>query len=128
MSWLEGETLAQRLARGPVSVRETARFAIRVGMALGHAHDADVVHRDIKPSNILLLKGQLERPVLIDFGVAHACPVAEPLEDETVFLGTVGYVSPEQARGDRDIDARADVFALGCVIYRCLTGHLPFQG
>jgi serine/threonine protein kinase len=126
MAWLEGETLATRLARGRLDAGEAIQLGLRLAGGLSSAHGVGVVHRDIKPSNVVLVDGQLEKATLIDFGVAHTSHTAG--SDEGCLLGTVGYLAPEQARGDADLDARVDVFGLGCLLYRFVTGRLPFDG
>ncbi|AKT38147.1 protein kinase domain-containing protein [Chondromyces crocatus] len=127
-TWLDGETLASRLAKRPLQVPEALSLGARVAVALGAVHRAGVVHRDLKPTNILLTEGSLERPVILDFGVARVPgAAARPARQGTV-IGTPGYAAPEQARNEPDVDARADVFSLGCVLFRCLTGKEPFHG
>ncbi|HEY8041516.1 MAG TPA: protein kinase [Polyangiaceae bacterium] len=128
MEWLEGETLAGRLARGPLSVDEALLLGRRLASALACAHAAGVVHRDVKPSNVLLVGGEVEQAKLIDFGIARFAPLATDVTRPGGVLGTPGYMAPEQARALREIDARADVYALGCVLFRALTGRLPFEG
>ncbi|HEX8791666.1 MAG TPA: protein kinase [Polyangiaceae bacterium] len=128
MEWLEGETLAARLSRGPLSVEQTLVLARRLASALASAHEAGVVHRDIKPSNVLLVGGEVEQAKIIDFGIARFAPLATDVTRPGGVLGTPGYMAPEQARALREIDPRADVYALGCVLFRCLTGRLPFEG
>jgi len=126
MDWLEGEDLSQRLARGPLGPDETALFGHRVAEALAAAHARGVVHRDVKPSNLFLLGGDVGRPVVLDFGVARLALSARAATRTGAVLGTPGYMAPEQARGERDVDARADVFSLGCVLFECLTGRAAF--
>jgi len=128
MEWLEGETLAARLARGPLSVEETLVLTRRLASALASAHEAGVVHRDVKPSNVLLVGGEVDHAKIIDFGIARFAPLATDVTRPGGVLGTPGYMAPEQARALREIDPRADVYALGCVLFRCLTGRLPFEG
>ncbi len=128
MEWLEGETLAARLARAPLSIDETLTLARRIASALASAHAAGVVHRDIKPSNVLLVGGEVDQAKIIDFGIARFAPIESDVTRPGGVLGTPGYMAPEQARALRDIDPRADVYALGCVVFRCLTGRLPFEG
>jgi eukaryotic-like serine/threonine-protein kinase len=130
MEWLEGEDLSQRLARSPLTAGESVAMARRVAEALAAAHERGIVHRDIKPSNVLLVEGQPSRATLLDFGIARtsAPPIAGPITRTGVVLGTVGYMSPEQATGDKLLDARTDVFALGCVLFECLTGEPVFSG
>ncbi len=128
MEWLEGETLAARLRREPLEPAESLVMAARVGDALGMAHGRGVVHRDVKPSNILLVDGRPDRAKILDFGVARLSGPATTMVTLTgAVLGTPGYMAPEQARGDRHIDGRADVFSLGCVLFQCLTGHAAFS-
>jgi eukaryotic-like serine/threonine-protein kinase len=127
MEWLEGEDLARRLARQPLSVDETVRVVRNIAEALGAAHARGILHRDLKPANVFLVDCDLQRVKLVDFGLARA-------EDGTFvtrtgdIMGTPGYMAPEMARGDAALDARADVFSLGCVLYRCLTGRHAFDG
>ncbi len=128
MEWLEGETLSRRLRRGaPLSDAESLQLARRVAEALGAMHARGIVHRDIKPGNLILVDNRADRVKVLDFGIAHAATVTQVTRTGAV-LGTIGYMAPEQARGTRDIDARADVFALGAVLFRCLTGTAPFGG
>ena len=125
MDWIEGETLSRRLVRGVLGIEEGFALSRRLAEALGAVHRAGVVHRDLKPSNVILANGALDSPVLVDFGVALLSG-ADRLTHTGAIVGTAGYMAPEQARGAFDVDARADVFALGCVIFRCLTGAVPF--
>src|SRR6185503_16968517 len=94
---------------------------------LAIAHERGLIHRDIKPENILFAGGDVGRPMLIDFGLARGAGDLRLTETGAV-VGTPGYMAPEQARGDRDLDARADVFALGCVLHECLTGMPAYPG
>ncbi len=126
MEWLEGESLSQRLARGGLSAVESVDLVRRVAEALGAAHERGVIHRDLKPSNLFLADGDLERVKVLDFGVAR---MADASATRTgVMIGTPGYMAPEQARGERNVGARSDVFALGCLLFECLTGKPPFVG
>ncbi len=130
MEWLEGEDLAARLARGNLTVSESVILVTRVATALSSAHAVGIVHRDVKPSNLFLEGCDLERPRVLDFGIARSMQRPQPNAAHTrtgMILGTPGYIAPEQARGRR-VDARADVFALGCVLYECLTGRRAFAG
>lgn len=127
MQWLEGEDLAVRLERGALDVQGTVALGGRIAEALGAAHGRGIVHRDVKPSNILLVGRRVEDARLIDFGVARA-ELGAGVTATGLIVGTPGYMSPEQARGVREIDSRADVFALGCVLYECLAGVAPFVG
>ncbi|HEY4121691.1 MAG TPA: protein kinase, partial [Byssovorax sp.] len=129
MEWLVGETLEARLAREGLSTADAIDLAQRTSAALGAAHARGVVHRDVKPSNLFLCDGQPSRVKLLDFGIARdRAGVVSQATRTGVTLGTPGYMSPEQARGDRDVDARADVFSLGCVLFECLTGAPAFAG
>ena len=128
MPVVDGETLRTRLERErQLPVDAATRIAIDVADALAHAHSQGIVHRDIKPENILL---DGPRAVVADFGVARAITLAgaERLTHSGVAVGTPVYMSPEQASGQRDIDARADIYALGCVLYEMLAGSVPFTG
>ncbi len=128
MEWLEGEDLAQRLAYGRLSVGESVTLARRAAEALAVAHAAGIVHRDIKPSNLFLPGGKVERVKLLDFGVARWQRGGRDQTRTGVRVGTPRYMAPEQARGARDLDGRVDIFALGCVLFYCLTGRHAFTG
>jgi tetratricopeptide (TPR) repeat protein len=124
MEWLDGEDLTARLMRGAVTAREAVDLVRRVADGLATAHAAGVVHRDLKPSNVFLRAARIDAPVIIDFGVARSSEA--PTTGELV--GTPAYMAPEQARCEPTIDARADVFALGCVLFECIAGHPAFRG
>jgi tetratricopeptide (TPR) repeat protein len=126
MEWLDGEDLSDRLARGPLPISEALRLIERAATALAAAHARGVLHRDIKPANLFLPAGAIERVTLLDFGIARRAVGTRPMTRTGLLLGTPGYLAPEQARGEREIDARADVFALGCVLFECLTGRPAF--
>jgi tRNA A-37 threonylcarbamoyl transferase component Bud32/TolB-like protein len=128
MSFVEGESLAQRLAReGPLPIDEAVTIAREVADGLAHAHAAGIIHRDIKPGNVLLSGGHA---ILADFGIAWAAEQAggERLTQSGIAVGTPTYMSPEQAAGDRQIDARTDLYSLGCVLYEMLVGEPPYTG
>jgi hypothetical protein len=127
MEWLEGEDLARRLSRGALSLPESSTLLRRVAEALAVAHDRGVVHRDLKPSNLFLRAGEVERVVLLDFGIARTKDASSRAITSTgVTLGTPAYMAPEQARGEREISPSGDVFSLGCVLFECLAGEPPF--
>ena len=128
MAWVEGTTVATRLAEDGFSVREAVAMTRRIADALAAAHRAQVLHRDIKPSNVLLADDAPDAAVLIDFGVSRLGDALQALTRTGVTIGTPGYMSPEQARGERDLTPAADVFALGCVLYECLTAKPAFSG
>lgn len=134
MAFVEGETLAARLSRGPLTPDETRALLVPLLEALGTAHRAGVVHRDIKPQNIVLTPGGL--PKLLDFGIATRIESEGATGNATTasqstgagdIVGTLAYMSPEQVQG-RTVDARSDLFSMGCVLYECLTGRRPFAG
>ncbi|MBL8678727.1 MAG: serine/threonine protein kinase [Myxococcales bacterium] len=132
---LEGETLRQRLDRlGRLSLTEAFELLLPVMDALSAAHAAGVVHRDVKPENILLhAERKTSRaaklvPKLIDFGVAKTSAQSVKLTAAGVVLGTPNYMAPEQVDGAVDIDARADIWSVGVLLYECLSGRRPFAG
>jgi serine/threonine protein kinase len=128
MPYVEGESLYQRLERERrLSVDDALRITHDVADALGYAHDRGVVHRDVKPENILLAGG---RALVADFGLARAIGAADyrKLTETGVVLGTIYYMSPEQLGGQRDLDQRADIYSLGCMLYEMLTGEPPYTG
>jgi tetratricopeptide (TPR) repeat protein len=127
MEWLEGEDLQERLRRGPLALDE-ALIVLRCACdALAAAHARGIVHRDVKPNNLFLPAEQVGTVKLLDFGLARSAEPSAALTRAGEFLGTVGYIAPEQAMGRSEIGASADVFALGCVLYECLTGRAPFE-
>mgnify|MGYP005852657035 CR=1 FL=1 len=128
MEWITGETLATRLARTGLTMSESVRMVTRVAETLAVAHAKGILHRDIKPGNLILREGDFDRPTLIDFGIARMGLGASSITNTGVMLGTLGYMAPEQARGTKGLDARADVFALGAVLFKCLTGLPAFAG
>ena len=104
------------------------RSRFQIADALSTAHAQGIIHRDLKPSNLLLSEGRIDQLKVLDFGVARWRNVDRELTLTNQIIGTPGYMAPEQARGMRDIDARADLFALGCVMYRCIAGEPAFTG
>ncbi|MEZ4220174.1 MAG: protein kinase [Polyangiaceae bacterium] len=127
MEWLEGHTLADVLSRRRLTFAEAWVLAQRVASGLAAAHREGVVHRDIKPSNLFLPEGQLERAKIIDFGVARR-PFDPMLTEVGLLIGTLAYMSPEQASGERNPEPSSDVFSLGSLLFRALTGENPFVG
>ncbi|WP_437969915.1 protein kinase [Sorangium sp. So ce260] len=127
MEWLEGEDLGARLGRRELSVDETVTLLARAADALAVVHERRIVHRDLKPSNLFLVDRDVARVKLLDFGIARFSD-ATPMTQSGVFVGTPAYIAPEQARSRSAVDARADVFALGCVLFECLTGVPAFRG
>lgn len=125
MAMVEGESLAERLARGPLAPRDTVELARSIAVAVQHAHERGVVHRDLKPANILIdSDGQ---PHVTDFGLARQTTTDSSLTATGQVLGTPGYMSPEQAAGTSGlVGEAADVYALGAVLYTALTGGPPF--
>src|SRR3979490_1245852 len=139
MEYLEGETLADRLRKGPLSLEQILKYGIEICEGLEKAHRSGVIHRDLKPGNIMLTKSGAK---LMDFGLAKPVPPASPpssgltqtlatpqhpLTAEGTVVGTFQDMSPEQGEG-READARSDIFALGAVLYEMVTGRRAFQG
>ena len=137
MEYIQGETLASRLARGPLPLDDAVTLAIQLADALAAAHRQGIVHRDLKPANIMLTAGG---PKLLDFGLARsrdalsfaldrssATPTATRLTARGTILGTLNYMAPEQLQG-QDADARADIFSFGAVLYEALTARRAFDG
>jgi eukaryotic-like serine/threonine-protein kinase len=133
---VEGETLGQRIARGPLKLRETLNIAIQLTEALEEAHRRGVMHRDLKPSNVMVSASG--RVKVLDFGIAKSVQrrQRDPANDATdaalltregVVVGTPAYMSPEQARGE-EVDQRTDIWALGCLLYEMLAGRRAFSG
>jgi len=133
MPYVAGETLRARLRREhQLPVAEAVRITKEVASALAYAHAAGVIHRDIKPENILLGRPNAGSPaptLLADFGIARSLETsADRLTSTGITVGTPAYMSPEQATAEREIDARSDVYSLGCVVYEMLAGEPPFVG
>ncbi len=126
MDWLEGESLRDRLRREELSLEQTLAVGSCVLRGLSEAHARDVVHRDVKPANIFLEGNDPSRAKLLDFGIARHVFAGETLTGTGQFIGTPGYVAPEQIRNQR-VDQRADVYSLGCLLFRCLTGRAVFD-
>jgi len=125
--WLEGEDLGARLDRGRLSTAEAITFITRVANVLAAAHARGVVHLDLKPSNLFLADGDLSDFRLLDFGIALLTRSVSTDPDHQLIAGTPGYMAPEQVSGN-ELSPATDVFALGCVLYRCLVGRRIFEG
>ena len=133
MELLEGETVAERLARGPLPISDVLRYGAQVADALDKAHRQGVIHRDLKPANVMITKSGAK---LLDFGLAKAAVLEvnfdgatehRPLTQEGTILGTFQYMSPEQLEG-QNVDHRSDIFALGTLLYEMATGRRAFDG
>jgi serine/threonine protein kinase/Tol biopolymer transport system component len=136
MELLEGESLADRLKKGPLPLKQALQYAVEIAEALEKAHSHGIVHRDLKPGNVMLTKSGAK---LLDFGLAKPAPsvtatssssmatMSKPLTVEGTILGTFQYMAPEQVQG-HDADARSDLFALGAVLYEMITGRRAFGG
>ena len=130
LEYLEGETLAERLKRGPLPVDRALEYAVQIASALDRAHRAGIIHRDLKPGNIMLAKGVAK---LLDFGLAKPAGITlgkddidQDLTTPGIVLGTAHYMAPEQIEG-READARTDIFSFGAVLYEMLTGKRAFE-
>jgi len=133
MELLEGESLAERLARGPLPIDQVLKIGIEIATALDRAHRQGVVHRDLKPGNVMLTRGGAK---LLDFGLAKVSPLAGGPDEATIqksltaegtIVGTFQYMAPEQLEA-QNADPRTDIFALGCVLYEMATGRRAFDG
>ncbi len=125
MAFYQGEDLRRRLERGRLELGEALQMALQVCRGLAAAHEAGIVHRDIKPANIMLTERSGVK--ILDFGLAKLEHETRHLTRSGTTLGTVAYMSPEQARGD-EVDPRSDLWSLGVVLFEALTGHIPFRG
>jgi serine/threonine-protein kinase len=135
MEYLAGESLDARLERvGKLGIEETTRIITQVSRALSKAHAAGIVHRDLKPENVFLVNDEEEATDIakvVDFGIAKFTDTSMGVSSSTrtgSVLGTPFYMSPEQARGLRSVDFRSDLWSLGVITFRCLTGRYPFEG
>jgi serine/threonine protein kinase len=124
--WIDGESLAHVHATIGLDLSEAVAVVRRVAQGLGAAHARGIVHRDIKPSNVMLRHGRFDRAVIVDFGLARLEQDHEGPTITGTFLGTPGYVAPEQASGDLKVTPATDVFALGCVLYELITSQPAF--
>ncbi len=129
MPYVDGETLRARLSRErQLPIEEAVRLIVDAADALDYAHSAGILHRDVKPENIYLSRGHA---MVADFGIAR--PVTRGAGERSltsggVAIGTAAYMSPEQAAGEAELDARADIYSLGCVLYEMLVGEQPYIG
>ena len=134
MEFLEGDTLAAHIERAPgqrIPYEELLPLVLDVLEALGHAHSRGIVHRDLKPENIFLAHRANDTVVtkLVDLGISKAIgSTSQAITQSGSALGTPHYMAPEQLRGEKDVDGRVDVYALGIVMYRALSGAFPFDG
>ncbi|HZV01927.1 MAG TPA: protein kinase [Planctomycetota bacterium] len=126
MDFVAGETLKARIARGPLPVAEAARLVRALADAAAAAHRAGVVHRDLKPANVIL-DAATGAPRITDFGLARDARAIERLTRTGDTIGTPLYMAPEQVRGESDVDARVDVYALGLILFECIAGTRPFD-
>jgi eukaryotic-like serine/threonine-protein kinase len=136
MEYLEGETLAHRIAKGPMPLEQVLQYGIQIANALDKAHRQKIIHRDLKPQNIMITKSGVK---LLDFGLAkwsesktvgsesELSTRDHPLTSAGLVVGTLQYMSPEQLEG-KEVDERADMFALGATLYEMITGERPFSG
>ena len=125
MKYIEGETLKARLARGQLKVGEALKVVDAVGSALAYAHKQGILHRDIKPSNVIIAAD--DQYYLSDFGLARIAQAGESTLSQDTMLGTPNYISPEQATGVRDLDARTDIYSFGVVLYEITVGRVPYS-
>jgi ribonuclease P protein component len=149
MKWVDGESLAEQMSRGRLDEREAVRLMLAVARAVHHAHQRGIIHRDLKPANVLLSFGRdAERsamdpalrsedsasrlnelvPYVTDFGLAKRTDGDSGMTQTGAIVGTPSYMAPEQAAGKKEITTSVDVYALGAILYECLTGRPPFHG
>ena len=125
MKFIPGQTLKARLLEGPLPIDQSNKIIEAVGNGLAYAHGKGILHRDVKPSNILI--GRDGRIYLADFGLARIAELGASTLSGDMLMGTPHYISPEQARGDGDLDERTDIYSLGIVLYEIVVGRVPFS-
>lgn len=125
MKFIEGQTLKHRLKRQPLTLEETLAVIPAVSAALTYAHKEGYLHRDVKPSNVLMDADNT--PYLADFGLARIVSTGESTMSHDVLIGTPNYISPEQARGDKDLGPSTDIYSLGIMLYEIVVGRVPFS-
>jgi eukaryotic-like serine/threonine-protein kinase len=125
MRLMAGGSLADRLLKDPLTLPEASRLFTRIAAALDDAHSRGVIHRDLKPGNILF--DRQGEPYISDFGIAKLSESSGSFTGSGRFIGTPAYMSPEQARGERSLDGRSDIYALGAILYEMLTGKMPYD-
>jgi serine/threonine protein kinase len=125
MEWIEGQSLAELLRSGPLSIARACEIAIGIARGLEHSHRHGFVHRDVKPSNIMISSEGMAK--LLDFGLVAAVDQSKAITSHGMLMGTPDYIAPEQAEDPRDTTAKSDVYSLGCTLYHALSGHVPFE-
>ncbi|MGJ3237500.1 MAG: protein kinase domain-containing protein [Anaerolineae bacterium] len=125
MKYIDGMTLKKQFIKQGMTIEEIEQTLTRVARALDYAHQQGILHRDIKPSNILI--GNDEQVYITDFGLARIAELGSSTISHDMMLGTPYYISPEQGKGNKDIDHRTDIYSLGVILYELLTGQVPFQ-